>query len=380
MRRSNHKSALHILLLALLFVAGCREEELPPPVTENPIFSMDLTWQDGASLSLSAGENRYYLFSGFEKDSLDVFEYSSRVAQLDCLDACEPSFAIYFRDDETTANGQPGIPVFLSTGLNYAFRHPVVMNFDTLISYRVQFQSEAPPFVDLFWDFGDSSVSNVPNPEIIRPNQDPFPVCLLAGNNPAQGCYSENCQTVHLDSTSGFSVTIQNDSNSLVLTAIPIGGQQPFMYQWDTGAFSQTIQAFFPGEQHCVTVTEGGSNRAASVCVQTPFPGTTMCVAGFTYQSHPETEVIIIPGDSLQFKSVILEYTDTGGVVFRSDRQAQPPNAYFVVDEVKAYEHNENGFPTLKVKARFSGILVGDNGTPKTVEEATVVFAVAYSE
>lgn len=378
MRKQFFKPGNILLFLLLLIAGSCEEKELPPPVTEDPIFTLDLQWEDGASLDLSAGENRYYLQTAFEKDLLDIVEFSGHFAQLDCLNECEPSFAIYFRDDESTPSGQADFPDFISPGNGFAFRKPPEMNFDTLVSYRVKFQSTTDPGgLPLYWIFEDTTINLIPNPEILRDNEDPFPVCLQSGN-PAQGCYSENCQTVVLDNSPGFSVTITNDSNALILNAIPIGGQAPYIYQWNNGAQGPSIQVFLPGSAHCVTVTDT-AGKTASTCVQAPAPGTTLCVAGFTYQYNPEFEIVPIPGDSLQLKTVVLEYI-ADGLVFRSDLQPQPPGAYFVIDETELYEPNENGFPTLLIRARFSGSLFGANGAVRKVEEASVVFAVAYPD
>ena len=362
--------------MALLSGAGCGKEELPPPVTEPPVFTLDLTWEDGTAFQPAAGEDRYYLKSGLESDSLDVYSFYGRFEQLDCLNECGPSFAIFLRDDKTTPAGAPGMPQFQANGSAYSFFRPVVAQYDTLTQYRVHFESNADPAIAHFWTLGDSTTSILPDPEIVVPSPDQIPACLMLGN-PVGGCYSENCQTAWLDNTPAFSATVQSDSNSFVLTAVPIGGQAPYTYLWDNGSQGPVIQVFFPGETHCVTVTDS-EGKQASICVQAAAPGTTMCVAGFTYQHQVETQIITLPGDSLQFGSIILEYVDEDGVHYRSDRMEQAPGAYFFIDEVNAYEPNENGLQTLQVKARFSGSLLGENGVVKKVQEAIVVFAVAY--
>lgn len=377
MRKLFFKPVNIVLFLLLLIAGACEEKELPPPVTEDPIFTLELQWEDGAQLDLSAGENRYYLYTAFEKDPLDVVEFSGRFTQLDCLNECEPSFAIYFRNDETNPAGQAGFPDFLSEGQSLVYSEPGQINFDTLIRYRVQFESSSNPSIALVWSIDDTTILSLPNPEVLRDNQDPFPVCLQTGN-PVQGCFSENCQTVMLNNSMGFSVTIESDSNFQLLNAVPIGGQAPFNYQWNNGSQGPTTQVFLPGASYCVTVTDL-TGRTTSNCVQAPAPGTALCVAGFTYQYNPEYEIVPIPGDSLQLKTVVLEYI-ADGEAFRSDLQSQPPGAYFVIDETELYEPNENGFPTLMIRARFSGSLFGANGAVRKVEEASVVFAVAYPD
>lgn len=340
---------------------------------------MGLTWEDGTTLDLSAGENRYYLFTGAEPDPLNVFEFFGRFAQLDCLQDCEPSFAIYFRDEKATPAGSPGSPEFLENGAGFQYRPPANMGFDTLIQYRVHFVSTsfADPAAPLLWVLDDSITSSLPDPELVRTTDIPFSVCLQTGA-PALGCYSTQCQTVRVDNDPGLAVVINTDPNSFfVLNAISAGGQAPFSYLWNNGATGPSIQVFQPGTDYCVTVTDATGMQASS-CVVAPFAGTVMCVASFAYQSDQEIEIIPTTGDSLQLKTVTLEYIDSDGSVFRSDRQPQPPGAYFIVDETKPFEPNEHGNPTLLIKARFSGTLFSENGTARKVDQATVVMAIAY--
>jgi len=370
---------IYLLLLPLLVVAGCKELELPPSLSENPVFSIELTWEDGSILDLSAGENRYYLFTGAHADSLDVFEFYGRFGQLDCLNECEPSFAIYIRDEAVTPSGAPGYPEFIANEGQLLYRSSDTVGFDTLVRYRVQFESTslADPAALLFWIIDDTITSFLPDPELVRAADTPFSARLQTGT-PASGCYSRQFQTVRVDNTPGFSAVINSDSNSLsLLHAIPVGGQPPFSYLWNNGDTTSSMQVVQPGIEFCVSITDATGAQSTS-CVVAPFAGTTMCVASFVYQSTSETEIITVPGDSLQFKTVTLEYTDSDGTVYRSDRQPQPPGAYFIIDEAETFETNENGDPTLLIKARFSGTLFSENGTARKVDQASVVMAIAY--
>lgn len=369
------------LFLTLLLAAACNKVELPPPVGEDPIFSLDLTWNSGGSLQLAAGEDRYYLFTGFEADSLDVFEYYGRFEQIDCLDQCGPGFAIYFRNDQVTVAGPPDFPAYLEEGEQYGFRAPEVVTFDTLFQYDIQFQSTSSTggvFYPQLWTINDTLTIAGTDPLFVWEQEVPFKACLEIGN-PAQGAYSRQCQTVRLDSLPGLAVTIDADSNATVLTALPIGGQPPFTYLWDNGVttpFNQNVQ---PGGVYCVDVTDALGEQSSSCVYVSPNPAMPAITASFSYQSTLQTNILPVPGDTLQLEKVILEYT-ADGMTFRSDRQAQPPWSYFIIDEVRSYQPNENGFPTLLIRARFSGELYSENGGMLVVEAATVQFAIAFKD
>lgn len=368
-------------MLTLLLAAACNKVELPPPLGEDPIFSLDLTWTNGGSLKLTAGEDRYYLFTGFEADSLDVFEFYGRFGQIDCLNQCGPGFAIYFRDDQVTASGPPAFPVFLQEGEEYGYSAPAVITFDTLSHYSVQFQSTSNTggvFYPQLWTINDTLTIAGSDPLLVWEDEIPFKACLEIGN-PAQGAYSRQCQTVQLDSLPGFSVTINSDSNTVLLSANPLGGQPPFSYFWNTGATTPSIQNVQPGSTYCVDVTDALGELSSSCVYISPNPAMQAITASFSYQSSLQTTILPVPGDTLQLGKVILEYTEEG-VSFRSDRQQQPPWAYFIIDEVSPYNSNENDFPTLFIRARFSGVLYSENGGVLAVEAAYVQFAIAFND
>lgn len=378
--RRKYKIIYLILLAAVLTTGGCRKIELPPPVSEDPVFSLDLGWAGGTGLNLSAGANRYYLYTGYESDSLNVFEFSGRFAQQDCLDQCAPSFAIYLRDAQVTPGNTPDFPGFLQAQQSYFFRHPVVPEYDTLILQKVNFTSTsqtAGAQPTLIWTFDDSLTIVGQAPEVIRNDMQPFKACLEFNGTPG-GCYAKQCQTIQFNAFFPFSATIESDSNGFWLTAVPLGGIAPFSYSWNNGITTQTNQAVQPGSIYCVTITDATGMESTS-CVQPAFNpvGTPLCVASFTYATAQEIELTPIPGDSLQFKTVILEYVEDG-VTYRSDRLEQPPGAFFTIDSVEPYEPNENNQPTLRIEARFRGVLASESGAIRQVEEATVVFGVAY--
>jgi hypothetical protein len=373
----------HIIpfILTLLLAAACNKVELPPPVGEAPIFSLDLNWTNGSSLQLTAGEDRYYLFTGFEADSLDVFEFYGRFEQIDCLDQCDPAFAIYFRDEQVTNTGFPGFPAFLQDGEEYDYRAPASVSYDTLYQHLVQFQSTSNTggvFYPQLWTINDTISFLSLDPLFVWEEEIPFKACLEIGD-PAQGAYSRQCQTVQLDSLPGFSVTINADSNAVLLSANPLGGQPPYSYSWNTGATTPSIQNVQPGSTYCVDVTDALGVESSSCVLVSLNPAVQSIVASFDYQSSLQITTVPVPGDTLQLEKVILEYT-ADGLVFRSDRQPQPPGAYFIIDEVRPYQTNENGFPTMLIRARFSGVLYSENGGVLAVEAASVQFAIAFND
>ena len=384
MKEMKSKNEVLIFIYAAvlgLLISACNKIELPPPVEEDPVFSLQLDWADGVSLDLVAGEDRYYLFTGFEADSLNVFEFSGRFAQLDCLDQCEPSFAIYFRNDATTQASDPGVPAFLQGGQDLILKSEQGFVYDTLVQYTYDFFSTssvcgAQPVYT--WTIDDTLIiaSLLPELQLDWVSDQPFDACLQIED--PSGSFASQCQRVRFDSTAHFAALIEADTNAVSLTAIPSGGVAPYSYSWNNGFTGPVNQFIQPGGSYCVTITDATGLESSS-CVQTPQnpAGAQLCVAGFEYQSAEETEIIPISGDSLQLKTVILEYVE-GGMVYRSDRIAQPSGAFFTIDAVEPYGPNEEGRPTLRISARFSGLLASEDGMTREVAEARVVFAIAY--
>lgn len=365
-------------LFVLLLFGACSKVELPPSFGEDPVFSLDLAWQDGSSLQLQAGEDRYYLFTGAEMDTLQVVEFSGRFAQLDCLNACGPSFAIFIRNDKAGPTG-PNLeyPDFLAQNDSVPFRMPAMPGADTTTLFNVLLApsvSGGGPATPLVWTIDDTLVLTGANFQITRPDPAPFPVCLDYGT-PAGGCYSRQCQTVQLGNVPSFSAFIFSNPGDSLLQAATFGGQPPYTYMWNNGTTTPSLISQ-PGMVYCVTVTESAGSQA-SHCLQAASFGTQGCTASFTYQADPDTIITSVPIDSLQLKTIILEYVDAAGKVWRSDRQPQPQGAYFIIDKTSFYNENENGRPTYQIEARFSGALFqSGGGAPLFIDNAKVAFAV----
>lgn len=87
-----------------------------------------------------------------------------------------------------------------------------------------------------------------------------------------------------------------------------------------------------------------------------------------------------IPGPALEGLLVDITYLNDEGVLYTSSLLPQLIDPDFTILSVEDFDVNVDGLPTKKIEARFSAMLVGDNGDVIVLENAEVVFAVAYEE
>ncbi|MEZ4960739.1 MAG: hypothetical protein R2830_13035 [Saprospiraceae bacterium] len=392
-----------ILIIATV-IASCKKIDLPDPV-DGPIVFSAAVQVDGTAKKWEAGVDDYYLFSEFQKDNYDVYEFSGRFQQENCVGQCGEILTIRIRDLKQTTGVFSGVGDALRVDGNYGFYYlgsgDTVVNIviDT-VGYLVQFDASESIFDSgagvYVWSFGDGSIVSLFDPITEHPYdtsiQDRQVTLTVSSNNqlcsgsvtrtvnPAVNPINQACDLyLEIDST--------NIDTFVTIIANPLG-TPPFSYIWDIGASTtQSINVVSPSGQVAasVTVTDAFGCTSSAGLTTVYVPGITLpsvCSARFDYQAKPDTiqsvAYEILPADTLQFSNITIEYTDQDGRFFRSDRVEQPAGSYFEITKVEDYDNNEKGQKTKKLTVRFACELWDESGEKVVFKEGEAVIAVAY--
>ncbi|MCB0620540.1 MAG: hypothetical protein KDC43_27625 [Saprospiraceae bacterium] len=377
------KRALLWVVSSLFLMLGCKKVELPPPVVEDPVFSAELNWANGETLSLSAGESQYYLFTEYEQDSLDVFSFTGRFEQIDCLDQCGPSFSITIRDREALPSGLPQIEGSLQPDLDFGFVEPATTTVDSLFLYQLDLQALVNTMgtvPNLEWYLNDTLMGQTPAASYLFSYLPSLEVCLEASNL-FLGCQANQCRQIDW-SLPSCNVVLSTDSvGSNFLEAIGSGGQMPYSYLWSTGETTASISTNGVGT-YCVTLTDQNGCESSSCTLLPQSPAQAPCFVEMAYQTQQILDTVLMNvSDSLFLSKVILEYSVEGGAsIYRSDRQQQGSGASFDIVSIEPYEPNEQGQSTYLVEANFTARLWDESGNFVDIQSGTAIFAVAYPE
>jgi hypothetical protein len=172
----------------------------------------------------------------------------------------------------------------------------------------------------------------------------------------------------------------------LNVDAIVTGGVPPYLYSWsDSNMTASTDFMLNPSGQLSEGLMVTDANGSVVIAnLSTVFaPGSTpnICAANFSFGNMEpiyDTVPVPIPLDSLQFSNVTIEYTDSEGRFYSSDRIEQKPDAYFEIVQSEDYDKNELGQKTRKLTVRFACELWDAAGEKVIFKEGEAVIAVAY--
>lgn len=387
-----------ITLLALLALSSCKKLDVQPPPDGSPVFSVKANI-DGVGKTWVAGEDEYYLFTGFDQDSSGLLSFWGRMEQDPCPNvACGEKIDFYFHDVAPSPSGQTDIQAALFLG-NHPFQNPnsldTIWTYDTTTTYLLSLDA---------------------SPSIISPNNNPFFSWSLPNANPVAGsmanftftqppqnmqvtltmlsgadsCFSSQTQSIFLLSPvqpspcQVFLDTITNAGSTLpvALKAVVLG-QAPFNYLWSTGSSQSILQLsnLGPAIPIEVSVTDA-SGCMATANGQTPTQSGEFCSARFNW--NLSTQMVVDSNYTVlnqPFKpgGVEVIFTDAGGVEWSSKwGQQLAANAGFQILSVESFDENENGQKTMKLSVKFQATLWNQNGQSVNLTGGEGIIAVAY--
>ena len=381
-------------------VLGCRKIDVEPTAGD-PVFSVEAKF-NGNTKIWQAGLEDYYMFSSFKKDSLDVYEFSGRLAKTDSLDG--EVFTVRIRNYKQVSQGLPDINEAVNTGIDFMFASKTGIdtiwqtNVDTL-GITTTFDATASILpatpVDLYWNFGDStfgstitathSYTNLPNQPIMLSIMAQDSSCGSSISKPLNTNNSSNCD---LTINQPYFLTPINIDSGLVIKLIT-SGTSPYQFLWND---SSTLDSIILTDDingvigASVTVTDATGCTVSGSIFTKINQGTIppLCVARFNNSPliiDSDTVVTIdsiITGDGLQLSKIKIEYTDINGKFYSSFLQSQPSSSFIKILKTEDYENNENNEKTKKITLEYNCRLWSETGDFIDITDGKAVIAVAY--
>lgn len=360
----------YILYLFILIVASCQPEKEPEDelLTPEPVFyARGLV--NGEPINLQAGIGNYYMDASVRTDS-GVTVFTGNLQNKDCS-SCGPSLRFTMRN--YTSGTAYSIDSALQPQL-YEYYDPTV-TFKTYYDAEFVSQSQGSGSKTSEWDFGNGETFSG---DVLKRRFNETGVYTVTHRNVfSSGCNSEIGQQVHIPSAMNgayfdFNINYLGDTGILFNT-LPV--DETADVTWDfgdgtTGTGSITRHDYdTPGTYKvCVLIDQAPDDIRHCKNVNTQ--NHTACISNFSYK-------VTTVNDSLQLSNVVVEWRDEGGRLYTSSGLKQPATAAFRIIEKSAYEPNEKGERTMKVKVKFT-CQVSDGTRTIELKDIEAVIALAY--
>jgi len=391
----------HNLLIIIVLFFGCNKIDVEPKNGE-PVFKAEAKF-DGITQQWQAGEDGYYMFSSYQKDALDVYEFVGTLANENSTEVDKLSF--YFRDSKATPTGLPDISGSLDP--NIAFMFASKSGNDTIwgtiidtIGYSTTFDATSsilPNFPVIYeWDFGDSTTDTTDSGPVNHsyssiPNS-PIKLTITAQNNICKSSLTKSlnysggnnsCELVNI------AISPQNPTlDSFLVTADFSGISLPYTYSWSNGDTNSSVIIVdsLGIVEAAVTIIDGTGCTVTATISTTYNPGTVppICLARFNNSPVVVDTVMhvfvdtVITGDNLQLSKIKIEYTNADGVFYSSYFNSQPSSSSIKILKVEDYDRNENNEKTKKITLQYACRIWTETGEFIDILDGIATIAVAY--
>lgn len=357
-------------IIVILFTACVPKEEPDNEVVGDPVFYVKGT-VNGQSITLKAGEQKYYMHTGVLSDTGDLVRFSGVLSQDDCA-TCGVAFQLLVRNYTNAA-------VY---AIDSAIKQGMYVFYDGLNPVKKYYQADlvAQAFNDTNaihqWTNGNGDVLSG-SYVTTRYNQ-PGVYAVSLQTSYAGGCQASNSLQVSVPS--GAKENYEDfkfnhlDSNAVLFNSIPVNNNASVSWDFGDGNVgSGTIAQHHyanPGIYRVCMYYQSQDSVTISHCKNVPTRTAGGCVTNMRYRVREFT-------DRYQFSGITIKWKDSSGKWYSSDAVAQPSSAYFEILSVEPYEFNSDRLPTQKIKIRAS-CRVSDGTTILNLEQIEAVVAVAY--
>lgn len=355
-------------LFALIIIAGCKENKFPD-APEEPEAQFRLNGMvANQSRELIAGENDYYMFTGYRYDTgLGKYIFEGELAQTFC-DDCPQSIRIEIADSVLRQNGTSfdgELPLNIKS-YDYAVN---AVSSERVIQYQFQSSVDSSEARSYFWDFGDGTKSEAYNPKhLYTANQDRTVVthevirkdsCITQVSKPVELDTVVTADRCRLD----FDIQEGNDGEIILSAEVPDSGQRFVLWQVFAEGFNEPVfqeegieVSFFASDSFkvykIIMITEdvecsGTVTKSFSSEAPNPAPN-IFCdlsfIAGRQFTLSPQAP---------RRSSVVIRWIAQDGTEYRTDLFGQPSESYFNILSVDQYEDNENSQTTVRMEVEF---------------------------
>jgi len=387
------KKVLIFISLIVFAIGSCKKVDLDEMPSGTPVFIVDAEL-DGVALNLVAGDDDFYMFSEFSKDTLDVYTLTGRLAKdNNCQSDCEESLSFSIRS--SFADSIPNQPFDIDQAIKTSFNFKYFT--DNIVSvqngFRYNFSAE---FIDSFNVVADSFLWTINNDTF----SGEFPIYEHFDNTDldvrlevltSEGCvsYFEKIIPVGFQDDCGLSIEIIPDNSFSMfylnpILSAPVGGNVSYVWNQDSlGNDSFLIDSNFQIPPNNIISLSASNNNCTvdlGVCVGDINPNTSLPssigYSKFNFMVDNITQVISIVEE--QLSAVTIEYQDSTGVY--SSYFADNSNNTFTITNIEDYEDNENGEKTKKLTISYDCILRKEGSGEEKNIIGTAEIAVAYPE
>lgn len=363
------KNFIVTFCLSFLGLTACKQEELPDPTSDEPVFQASGTI-DGQPHTIQAGEDDYYMHTSFSSDSNNLYQLTGHLKQVDCQE-CVKSLKIEF-PAQMNAKEELNLGGALKTG-----EHTY---YDPYPAYKVNFNPvpKGPDPRSFLWDFGDEVSSHKKQPSHYYPvtGKDEYPASLRINYNNGE-CISTSTQKVSLEQEScraNYEAEPINQTE-VKFTSDARNLTPPLEHRWYKGGLliskvaDPTHDFHNPGVYEVCLEVSGASGCSATRCREIDV-FSKECNANFKYAIEEDT-VKVDPA------FVNIAWRDADGTLYKTGKNEQPDRSYFKILKAEPYEANKNGYPTYQLKVAFDCMVYSGNQSKRLKDfEGTV--AVAY--
>lgn len=379
-----------ILLITVLSIISCKKDpviELPAETMGTPVFTNN-SLLDGNVLNLVAGDEDYYMYTEWTKDANDVHTFIGRFAEENCETNCKESLQFEIRDISPNTS-TPNMSLALPVGGIAAQNTASPLN-EAVIQVQFDLNTDVVDPSQIIWRFDESQSAGTR-----------YDVTSTVYNFNKSGLYTPNCivkseddlvsaQTRFLDFNlnydcgGGYTVTELAD-DKVELSAITEGSSNAIDYLWFLGTdlvFDKTVVIDKSSIDQSLDYTLGityddGCYSEMTRKMKVDDDGTVVyTTSNFDYEIIQEIE----NGTQLQLGKFAIQYTDTSGKVYRSDREEQPQSSSFEILAIEDYDNNEKGQKTKKISIKYKSNLFAEDGTSLQIDDGIATIAVAYPD
>ncbi len=349
-----------LLIITLLVLVSCKKQAEPVLVSGSTVFKISGILSD-ENIHVEAGKNSFYLFTSYEKDSLEnlVLKANLKKSCIDCKEAYEFIFHQGF------SNNIPKDSI-LKKGKYSFFNNKI----DTTTNYLVTFKSEHfnQSVTSYLWRFPDGITSNDSTPLKSYKQAQNINVVLVIKY--ANNCQAEVSLPVRINKGM-FNNPLRFNFNfvqgtSRYVTFNPIISDTAISgkYIWEFGDGTSSdnfgsINHFYQDSgAYKVCLKTVYKSDTLSYCQKIKTPDKKNCIANFNQSIDLTTEIN-------RENAIEIKHTDANGNQFSSKNAEQDLLSYFEVLDINDYIKNELNQATKSLDIRFNCNLKGSNGIKK---------------
>ncbi len=371
------KNYLSIIFCSILLIGinSCKKEE-PTPVSAPPVFYFTGT-VDGDPISLHAGVDNYYMYSYFNQDANNVFNFVGYLNVYNCT-SCGKMLQVKIDDFQASPlNGNAAIETSLAPG-NYSFSKPGGTPTGYYVTFNTVATNGTPSHIYL--NFGDGTYVDTQymvnshvyaHPGTYRVTQRATFASVIDSTS-----YNIRFGIPEAELTGTISATV---SGTTIYCNNFMYGVPPYSFDWDFGDGNHSTQEI-PSHTY---VNPTPAVYTVSVRVRDAIGGVleaskNIATQGYigSYSGFYINQPIPLSNPN-GFSNVTITWKDDSGTTYTSNNSAQPSSSYFKLISAEDYLNNTNGERTKKIHVKFKCKVFSATDS-LDIENGDAVIAVAY--